>query len=160
VRARKKSVELAPDAGRALDASALEAALGYRLRMLEQLVMRSFSRRLEPYDITPTLYSILVLIQDNPACRQTELSQALGMQPPNLVERVSRLVERGYVARAEDTADRRANVLSLTAAGVGFMQAVSQSHEDHVAEISELLGRERYESLVELTALPVVPAID
>jgi DNA-binding MarR family transcriptional regulator len=140
--------------GKPLDASALEGALGFRLRMLEQVVMRSFARHMEPLDITPTLYSILVLIQDNPQCRQTELSQALNMHQPNLVERVGLLIERGLVTRREDSSDRRANVLQLTAAGRRFMEKLTAAHEGHLAEIREQLGPERYEALLDLIPLP------
>lgn len=132
-----------------LDIGGLETALGFRLRMFEQAVMRSFTRHMEPLELTPSLYSILVLIRDNPLCRQAALSQALNMHQPNLVDRVSLLIGRGLIVRREDPADRRANVLELSFAGRHFMEKVDAAHAAHAAEIRRLLGAERYDALVE-----------
>lgn len=137
-------------ATRQLDLGGLDSALGFRLRMLEQAVMRSFGRHMDPLEISPTLYSILILVEANPGCRQIELSQALGMHQPNLVERVGLLMERGLVTRREDARDRRANVLELTFAGRHFMQKLREAHDGHVAEVRAMLGEARYQSLMGL----------
>lgn len=139
-------------AQRPLAMAGLDDALGFRLRMLEQYILRNFALHMDPLKISPTLYSILMLIQANPKCRQAELSQALGMHQPNLVERVGLLIDRGLVARAEDPADRRANVLELTFAGQHFMEKVAQAHDLHLADLYSQLGRDRYEALLELCA--------
>ena len=133
----------------ALDISGLESALGFRLRMFEQAVMRSFARHMEPLELTPSLYSILVLIRDNPLCRQAELSQALNMHQPNLVDRVGLLIGRGLIVRQEDPADRRANVLELSFAGRHFMDKVDAAHAAHADEVRGLLGAQRHDALVE-----------
>ena len=132
-----------------LDIGGLETALGFRLRMFEQAVMRSFTQHMDPLELTPSLYSILVLIRDNPLCRQAELSQALNMHQPNLVDRVSLLIGRGLIVRREDPADRRANVLELSFAGRHFMEKVDAAHAAHAGEVRGLLGAERYDTLVE-----------
>jgi DNA-binding MarR family transcriptional regulator len=149
-RPRKRPVDLPREGGRPLDTAGLEAALGFRLRMLEQVVMRSFARHMGELDVTPTLYSILMLVQDNPLCRQTDLSLALKMHQPNLVERVGILIERGLIARREDPTDRRANVLQLTFAGKRFMDRMAEAHDAHLGEMRQLLGGTRYDALMEL----------
>ncbi len=138
---------------RPLSMAGLDGALGFRLRLLEQHILRNFALHMEPLKISPTLYSILMLIEANPRCRQAELSQALDMHQPNLVERVGLLIERGLVARAEDPADRRANILELTFAGRHFMEKVAEAHDRHLADLQRQLGAERYEALLELCAL-------
>ena len=136
---------------RELDMGGLEQALGFRLRVLEQTVMRSFARHMDPLELSPTLYSILVLIAANPACRQIELAQALSMHQPNLVDRVALLMERRLVVRRGDAKDRRANVLALSTEGQRFMPRVRAAHEAHLAEIRELLGTARYAALLQLS---------
>jgi DNA-binding MarR family transcriptional regulator len=141
---------LKSNGARQLNMGGLDLALGFRLRMLEQSVMRSFARHMEPLDLSPTLYSILVLIEANPGCRQIELSQALSMHQPNLVQRVGVLIDRGLLVRREDASDRRANTLELSAAGRKFMTQVKTAHAAHIAEIRAKVGDERYSGLLRL----------
>ncbi len=49
--------------------------------------------------------------------RQGVLADQLGFEGPSLVRIVDLLMEEGLVTRAEDAADRRAKILSLTDAG-------------------------------------------
>ncbi|WP_421916602.1 MarR family winged helix-turn-helix transcriptional regulator [Mesorhizobium sp.] len=49
--------------------------------------------------------------------RQGVLADQLGFEGPSLVRIVDLLMEEGLVTRAEDPADRRAKILSLTDAG-------------------------------------------
>ena len=134
-----------------LDMGGLDAALGFRLRMLEQTIMRSFARHMEPLEVSPTLYSILVLIEANPDCRQSDLSQALDMHPPNLVERVGLLVQRGLVVRKRDASDGRAQMLELSDIGRDFMDKLRVAHDAHIADLRQRFGGERYDSLMVLT---------
>ena len=136
----------------------LEHALGFRLRMFEQSVTRSFARHMDPLELTPSLYAILVLIRDNPGCRQTTLSQALNMHQPNMVDRVGLLIERGLIVRREDPADRRAQVLELSFAGRHFSEKVDAAHAAHAAELRCLLGSERFDALCELIPLTLPEA--
>lgn len=139
------------------DMGGLDAALGFRLRMLEQTIMRSFARHMEPLEISPTLYSILVLIAANRDCRQSDLSQALDMHPPNLVERVGLLVQRGLVARKRDASDGRAQMLDLSEAGRAFMEKLRIAHDAHIADLRDRFGAERYDGLMALTAPSLPP---
>jgi DNA-binding MarR family transcriptional regulator len=137
-----------------MDCRSLDARLGFRVRMLEQAFMRGFARHMDPLEVTPTLYSILVLIRDNPLCRQSDLSHALNMHQPNLVERAGLLIARGLVARREDPTDRRASALELTFAGRHFMEKVTAAYAAYEAEMRQVLGPERYDAL--LMAIPTV----
>jgi len=113
--------------------------------------MRSFARHMEALEISPTLYSILVLIDANPDCRQSDLSQALDMHPPNLVERVGLLVQRGLVVRKRDANDGRAHMLELSSAGRAFMDKLRIAHDAHIADLRERLGPAAYDGLMALT---------
>ncbi|MET0274313.1 MAG: MarR family transcriptional regulator [Phenylobacterium sp.] len=134
----------------ALRTGRLDAALGFRVRLLEQLVARAFGRHFDVLGMTPTLYSILVLIEDNPRCRQTDLANALKMHQPNLVERVGLLIERGLIARREDASDRRANVLELTLTGQQFMDRVADAQAAVTRDLKESLGEDVHAALLEL----------
>ena len=150
----RTSTKLATDPGRetagSLAVGRLETALGFRVRMLEQVIARTFASHFDALGVTPTLYSILVLIEDNPLCRQTDLANALKMHQPNLVERVGLLIERGLIARREDTSDRRANVLQLTLAGKQFMERLAEAHEAVTRDLQAKLGKDVHAALLQL----------
>lgn len=135
-----------------LDMTRLSSALGFQLRMLEQVVSKKFSTHFQELDITQTLYAILTLLEDNPMCRQTDLSAALRMHQPNLVERVNLLIERGLIARRTDPNDRRANALELTFAGRHFMKNLAQTHDALTEDLRREMGGELYDNLMKLIA--------
>jgi MarR family transcriptional regulator for hemolysin len=55
---------------------------------------------------------------------QVKVAQASGMESPSLVRLLDQLCSGGYGRRSEDTHDRRAKALSLTARGRELVQAV------------------------------------
>ena len=128
--------------------SHISNALGFQLRMLEQLVSKSFVAHFQALDITPTLFAILTLIHDNPLCRQTDLSNMLKMHQPNVANRIGVLIDRGLVAARPDPSDRRANALQLTFAGKHFMDKLAQAHNAHTAELRAALGTAGYDALM------------
>jgi DNA-binding MarR family transcriptional regulator len=146
----KPAADPARETAGPLDVGRLETALGFRVRMLEQVIARSFASHFDALGVTPTLYSILVLIEDNPLCRQTDLANALKMHQPNLVERVGLLIARGLIARREDTNDRRANVLQLTLAGKQFMDRLAEAQQAVTRDLQAKLGEDVHAALLEL----------
>jgi MarR family transcriptional regulator for hemolysin len=60
---------------------------------------------------------VVLLGRQRDGLRQHALADELGMEGPSLVRLLDRLVEDGLVERREDPADRRAKVVTLTAAG-------------------------------------------
>ena len=57
----KKNNSAKPKASMPLRLGGLDEALGFRVRVLDQVVTRSFARHMTFLGLTPTLYSILVL---------------------------------------------------------------------------------------------------
>jgi DNA-binding MarR family transcriptional regulator len=58
--------------------------------------------------------------------RLTELAQALGLDPSSVSRQVSALERAGWVTRADDPTDRRAQRLQLTAAGSEVVAAITR----------------------------------
>ncbi len=143
-----------PDTARgALDAGELETAVGLWLRIAQQRDQREFTRRFAAEGITPLAYAILLVVDANPGCRQAELGAALRIRQPNLVEPLDSLVERGLIVRAPDPRDRRAQVLSLSDAGEGFVARLKASHAEMIEAYRVRLGSKTYDRLVELLRL-------
>lgn len=87
------------------------------------LIARAWRRaadlRLAPLGLSHATAAPLLLLRQRPGagCRQHELAQALGIEQPSLVRLLDQLGRAGLVERRGDPADRRAKLLTLTAAG-------------------------------------------
>lgn len=72
---------------------------------------------LEPFDLDPAFYGVLVELHDSPDVDQRRLGAALGIDRTTIGEIVDELERRKLVARKVDPADRRARLLRLTKQG-------------------------------------------
>jgi len=86
-----------------------------------------------------TAMPLLTLSRLGDNVRQGVIADQLGLEGPSLVRVVDLLLAEGLVTRAEDRADRRAKILSLTKAG-----------RARVAEIEDILARLRAELLADV----------
>lgn len=103
-------------------------AIGYRLRRAQLSVFQKFLSVFEEFGLRPAEYSVLVLINDNPGRKQTEIAEVLGIKRANFVTLVHGLEERGFVARIPSAHDKRANALHLTESGKSFLQSAQARH--------------------------------
>jgi len=103
-------------------------AIGYRLRRAQLSVFQKFLAFFEEFDLRPAEYSVLVLIDDNPGRKQTEIAEVLGIKRANFVTLVHGLEERGFVARLPSAHYKRANALHLTESGKAFLTSAQARH--------------------------------
>ncbi len=105
-----------------------EAALAYLLVDAVRLLRRDFRERSKGLRVTPALAKLLFYVSRNPGSRQADLAQRLEVTAVTLGRMVDKLVERRYVRRAPDPADRRAFRVYVDRAGeplVGRMDELS-----------------------------------
>lgn len=127
--------EGAPGGG--IDYGPLDRRLGYVLRRAQMAVFRDFFSAFEAFDIRPAQYSILTVIECNPGLKQSEVSEALGIQRTNFVAMVDELQRRGLVRRDPAPKDRRSYALVLTESGrrlTGELHEVAERHEQRIAD--------------------------
>lgn len=67
---------------------------------------------------------LLIIVRLGDGVRQVTVAQAAGMESPSLVRLLDQLCAQGYVLRTEDSTDRRAKALSLTAQGRALAEAI------------------------------------
>ena len=94
-----------------------EQALAYLLVDAVRLLRRDFRARSKGMRLTPALAKLLFYVHREPGSRQTELAQRLEVTPVTLGRMIDRLVERRYVRRVPDPADRRALRVYIDRAG-------------------------------------------
>ena len=95
----------------------LAGRLGYLLKHAQLGLAELTAAALEPYRLTGRELAVLtVLAGDEPASQQ-QAAQRLGVDRTTMVALVDALEGKGMVGRHADAADRRRNVVELTAAG-------------------------------------------
>ncbi len=136
------------------DGAPLEASLGmigYRLRRAQLSVFQRFTMVFETLAIRPAEYSVLVLVDDSPGRKQSEIAAALGIKRANFVALAQGLEARGLIERLNIESDRRANALHLTPAGRSFLAKARALHDQLESEFVERLGgRAQRDQLLEL----------
>ncbi len=132
------------------DASELEAAVGFWLRLAQQRDLRAFNDRFAEAGVSQLAYAILLVLEANPGYRPAALAAAVRVRQPNLVEPLEGLVREGLVSRAPDPRDGRAQALALTAIGEQRLGALKAVHAGLIDGYRAALGAKDYEALVML----------
>ena len=92
-------------------------SLGYLLRRASKLSTTRAEAAFEGLAISFTQWIVLALVYKHTATTSSELSRDLGHNSGALSRLIDQLEERGLLARAPDSEDRRCIRLSTTAAG-------------------------------------------
>lgn len=111
----------------------LQAQIGYRLRVANQIAVEFFAELLGPQTadlkITTGQFAVLSTLWESPGMAQTELAQATSMDMPTLNGVLKRLVARGLVDVMVAPDDKRFRVISLTEDGRSIAKSLrSQAH--------------------------------
>ncbi|MBV8160601.1 MAG: MarR family transcriptional regulator [Acidimicrobiia bacterium] len=88
-------------------------------------------------DLSLSQFRVLALV-DEGGQRASQLADRLAVAKPTITAAVDGLVERGYLTRAADTADRRATKITLTAAG---RSALYEAEHAMHAQLHEVIAR-------------------
>ena len=100
-----------------LDQSRLTHLVGYAASRASVELKKTFQQHLGPLDLKAVEFSILVLVASNPQVNQKQLGESLDVSAPNMAITLDRMVDKGWVERVRSTADRRAQLIHLTAQG-------------------------------------------
>ena len=128
----------------------LPGCVGFALRRAQHMVAEDLVRTLQPLNLRPTYFSVLVVIEENPGLNQSEVSAALGIQRTNFVTMVDHLQVRGLVDRHPSKDDRRSYALYLTGEGDNLLRTARQLYAEHEKRMAEKLGQGGRENLLPL----------
>jgi Transcriptional regulators len=132
------AAKLTDEAGAQLEESL--GLIGYRLRRAQLSVFQRFAAVFETLAIRPAEYAVLVLVDDSPGRKQSEIAAALGIKRANFVALAQGLEARGLIERLNIASDRRANALHLTPVGRSFLARARALHDELEREFIERLG--------------------
>lgn len=124
--------------------------VGHLLHRATRSVYGDFDRVFDGFDITPTQFASLVVIDQNPGMKQSEVGDAVAIKKNNFVALMGDLEKRGLIARTIPRNDRRAYALFLTAAGNTLLAELRARYAAHERAVLEALGEQECGKLVDL----------
>jgi DNA-binding MarR family transcriptional regulator len=125
-------------------------SIGYALRRAQMRVYDDFFTALADLDTTPTRYTLMLLIRENPGIRAVDLARILGVARSRMVKLIDDLESRNLISRETHHSDRRNRILALTAQGERKLTLLEQAVERHEAQLTEGLSKEDRERLLGL----------
>ncbi len=131
--------------------------LSFLLARANALSLSAGNAAMAPHGLKVRSYSVLALAVSAERPSQRELAEFLRLDPSQVVALVDDLQARGLVARAPDPADRRANVVTATAAGRALFAAAEASARAAEQRLHSSLTadeRERLTALLRAIAFP------
>lgn len=115
----------------------LNNSVGFSLRRAQLSMYKDFGRFMDPLEVRPSQFAVLMLINTNPGFSQSAISLTLGIQRANFVSMLDELQERGLVERRTSANDRRSFALHLTKQGEDFVKQMRATH----AKLEKAIGR-------------------
>src|SRR3954468_22258612 len=123
------------------------ARIAFLLSQVGAHVSVRFAARCHELELTPSEAAVLRLVGRTPGLSQRSLADRVGTVPSRMVTLIDGLEERGLVARARSSIDRRNYELHLTAHGQALLAALRQGAEAHESEILDGLTPEQTDHL-------------
>lgn len=126
--------------GSRLGASDLAGSVGFLLRLANGVAQGELGQRFEVMGLRQSLYSILLIVSENPGLKQQEVGQTLSIQQPNLVSLINELSEEGLIERTVNADDRRSYSLYLTTAGRQRLAQANRAHTENERRLAEAVA--------------------
>jgi DNA-binding MarR family transcriptional regulator len=94
-------------------------------------------------------FSILMQLHHKGPCGMSQVSNRFDITAAAASQLVEKLVQAGYLDRAEDPADRRAKLLTLSAKGEKLIQQGTEERYRWMDDLTSKLSREEQAKVVE-----------
>jgi len=128
----------------------LPKLLGYMLRQSSLLVYQAYQRAVNDESVRPPQYAILEIINANPSVRPSDVAASIGVSRANLVPLLAELEKAGFITRAINRTDGRAQALHLTQAGETQRKRLHEIIVTLEDRLAEFLGPDGRETLLQL----------
>lgn len=126
--------------GSRLSKSDLADSIGFLLRLANGVALGELGVKLEAMGLRQSLYSVLLIIRENPGLKQNEIGQTLSIQQSNLVALITELEGDGLVIRQPVANDRRSYSLVLTDKGQKRLAEADAIHTENERRLAEAVG--------------------
>lgn len=133
-----------------LDSAALSAQIGMKLRFAQAAVWGDLIAAFKPFGMRPQHYAALSIVAASPGCTQQHIGTALRVSPSNLVALIDDLVAQKLVDRCVMPANRRANMLTISALGHARLEQLDLAHRKHQLWLASVLTPDERGQLIAL----------
>jgi DNA-binding MarR family transcriptional regulator len=106
-----------------------------RFRRALRLFLRFSEEAAREAGVTPAQHQLLLAVRGHPGTvppSTSELADALQLKVHSVVELVDRAQRAGLVARSQDPADARRQLVTVTPAGLDVLRGLAASHRDEL----------------------------
>jgi DNA-binding MarR family transcriptional regulator len=114
--------------------SPLDSHLGYWLRFVSNHVSHAFARKVETRGVTVAEWVVLRELYDRDGLAPSILAERIGMTRGAITKLADRLIDKHLVTRRAVEADRRFQILALTAGGRRLVPALAKLPDVNDAE--------------------------
>ncbi len=131
----------------------VEDQIGYLIRRAHQRASAIFETVMRDFSVTPVQYAVMCKLHDLGATSQNQVGRLVGVDPATMFGVARRLTTRGLVRPTSDESDARLVLLTLTAEGIGVIEAMKSRGAEvtartlaplsatEAAELTRLLAR-------------------
>jgi len=119
--------------------------LGYVLRRASSVMMADLGGALAVTGLRPVEATILILVEANPRCTQSDIGRMLGIKRANMVPLIAGLCAKGLIDKSP--VDGRSQSLTLTAAGRDRRDQADALMRAHEARFEAMLSSGEVDAL-------------
>ena len=124
--------------------------LGYKVKLVSQLMYRDFLERLEPYGLTPFHYLVLCCLWEEDGLSTSGIADKLKQLGATLTGVVDRMEERHLVYRERDRQDRRIVRIWLSEEGKQLMHTLPSIGAETIHKATQGIPSHEQEALLKL----------
>ena len=141
-RPRKRNADPTSIALRPLNVGMLPNLLGYNVRRAHMALWRDFNRTVGIGRIRPGIFSLMVLVDENPGIAQIELATQLKIDKATIVGLIRQLQRQGWIERRQSGSDRRRQDVFLTDVGSRELVGLRREMIEHEAKFLQVFSRQ------------------
>lgn len=124
--------------------------LGYKLKLVSQLMYRDFLDRLEPYGLTPFHYLVLCCLWEEDGLSTSGIADKLQQLGATLTGVVDRMENRNLVYRERDPSDRRIVRIWLTDEGKRLMHVLPPIGAETIKKATNNISDAEQEAILKI----------
>jgi MarR family transcriptional regulator, lower aerobic nicotinate degradation pathway regulator len=121
---------------------------GILLRRCQQVALALFSAEAADLGFSPTQYSALAFIYNEPGIHQNVLGDRIALDRSSVTKCVEILEERGLIRREVDRTDKRARLMFITQDGKSMLEHVSAAAIRARRRIMGAMGEDQFLALL------------
>jgi DNA-binding MarR family transcriptional regulator len=128
----------------------IHSKIGFLSYEISHIIRQRFNKEAENIGLTHSQWRALVHLSENENCRQIDLADILNVKPISLARQIDLLEQAGLVKRLNDTNDRRAFRLKLTAKAKPVIKELWEIADSIENEICDALSESQKNTLSKL----------